>query len=84
MNYRLLVDLDVIEILDSLPRKTRAALLDWFGKLRQAPEQYSDFPEYDGVGRRIEVSVFAGCAIHYWIDPADKHIKILAIRAAGQ
>ena len=59
-------------------------LLDQFGRLRATPERHSDYYEHDSVGRRIEISIFASYAIHYWVDDADQHIKVLSIRAAGR
>ena len=65
MDYRLLVDLEAIAVLDSLPKRIRTRLLAHFGRLRATPERYSDYHERDRVGRRVEVSVHAGCSIHY-------------------
>jgi hypothetical protein len=65
-----------------LPKKSRTRLLNQFRKIRSSANDYSDYHERDGVGRRIEISVFSGHAIHYWIDHADQHIKILAIKPA--
>ena len=82
MRYRLLVDVETIEVLDALPKRTRTRLLDHFHKIRSSPEDFSDYHERDGIGRRVEISIFAGHAIHYWIDHADKQIKILALKSA--
>ena len=82
MAYRLLVDLEVIGVLDGLPRKTRALLLEHFHKLRATPDGHADYHEQDRIGRRVEISVTAGFAIHYWIDFADRHVKILALKPA--
>jgi hypothetical protein len=84
MAYRLLVDLEVIAILDGIPKKFRARLLDHFARLRATPDRYSDFHEYDKIGRRIEISLCAGYAIHYWIDFPDRHVKVLAIKPADR
>ena len=84
MDYRLLVDLEAIALLDSLSNKFRTRLLDHFVRLRSAPEQFSDCYEHDSIGRQIEISVYAGYSIHYWIDVADKQVKILAIKAADR
>ena len=82
MQYRLLVDLEAIEILNGLQKKVRTRLFDHFYKLRASPDRHSDYYEHDATGRRIEISVFSGHAIHYWIDFADRHVKILAIKSA--
>jgi hypothetical protein len=82
MEYRLLVDVEVVEILDALPKKSRTQLINHFYKIRSFPENHSDYHERDNAGRRIEISIFAGHAIHYWIDSADGHVKILALKTA--
>jgi hypothetical protein len=82
MEYRLLVDLEAIAVLDSLPAKFRTRLLNHFIALRSAPDSHSDFHEHDSSGRRIEISVFVGYAIHYWIDFPDRHVKVLVIKSA--
>jgi hypothetical protein len=82
MQFRLLVDFEVIEILEALPKKSRTRLLNHFQKIRAAPGDFSDYYERDITGRRIEISVFANYAIHFWNDHADQHIKILALKSA--
>jgi hypothetical protein len=84
MEYRLLVDLQVIEMLDDLPKRVRQRLLLQFHKIRSFPTNHSDYQEQDAVGRTIEICILAGWAIHYWIDFADRHVKVLALRPADQ
>lgn len=80
MVYRLFVDLEAMTVLDSLPAKVRRRLLDHFVRLRSSPESFSGGHESDQIGRRVEISFFAGHAIHYWIDSADRHVKVLTIK----
>jgi mRNA-degrading endonuclease RelE of RelBE toxin-antitoxin system len=82
VKYRLLVDLEVIAVLDAMPKKERSRLLDHFTKLRAEPDQHAHQHERGIGGRRIEINVFGGYAIHYWIDFADRHVKILSLKAA--
>jgi hypothetical protein len=84
MQYRLLIDLEVIEVLDRLPKGTRRKLLDQIYKIRSFPGNYSDYQEYDAAGRRVEICIVSGWAIHYWSDFADRHIKILALTPADK
>lgn len=84
MEYRLLIDLEAIELLDSLPKKDRNRLIDQFEKIRSFPSNYSDYYESDTVGRRIEICILSRWAIHFWIDPADRHVKVLALRSADK
>lgn len=84
MEYRLLIELEVIGVLDALPKPVRRRLFDHLVKIRSFPSNYSDYHGSDTVGRRIEISVLAGWAIHYWIDSADRHVKVLALNPADQ
>ena len=84
MDYRLLVDLDAIKVLDSIPKRSRTRLLNHFVNLRLNPDRFSDYHEYDKIGRRIEISIFCGYSIHFWIDFPDRHVKVLAIKPADR
>jgi hypothetical protein len=84
MEYRLLVDLEAIQVLDGLPKRERSRLIDQFEKIRSFPGNYSDYHELDFVGRRIEICILARWAIHYWIDSADRHVKVLALKSADK
>lgn len=82
MDGRLLVDLEALAVLDTLPRRRRTRPLQHFVNLRANPDRHADYHEQDSLGRRIEIRVWAGYAIHYWIDFADRHVKVLAIKPA--
>jgi len=51
-------------------------------KLQESPERYSDYIDQDTSGRQVDVSVYNGWAIFYWIDHADRQIKILQMMIA--
>jgi hypothetical protein len=84
VKYRLLVDLEVVTFPESLPARVRSRHLSRFINLRVTPDQYSDYHENDATGRRIEISVFAGYSGYYWIDFADRHVKVLAVKSADR
>ena len=84
IEYRLLIDLQAIEFLNGLTRKARNRILDHLRKIRSFPSNYSDYYELDPVGRRVEISICAGFAVHYWIDVADQHVKVLALKSADR
>jgi hypothetical protein len=79
MRFRLLIDLDVVDFMQSLARSRRARFFAHFRQIREHPERHSDFVEHDDTGRRVDVSVLDGFAIYYWIDHADQHVKILKL-----
>ena len=82
--YRLLIDLEVVRDLDLLPKRERLGILTHLDRIRESPDRFSDFSENDASGRRLEVSVVEGLAVHYWIDFADRHVKILALHSADR
>ena len=49
--------------------------------LRLYPKNASKFKYHDADGRSLDVSVFEEFEISYWIDEADRHIKVLNIEA---
>lgn len=82
MAYRLLIDLEVVEQLQALPATRRRFLFGHFREIEKYPAARSDYTDTDAQGRRVEVSVVEGFAIYYWIDEADRHVKILVLVAA--
>lgn len=80
--YRLLIDIDVIEFLRGRPRIEQEGLLRHFRAIADSPGHYYDYVETDSVGRRLGVHVFSTYAIRFWEDSADMHVKILEIESA--
>jgi hypothetical protein len=83
-DWRLLVDIEVLEFLRRLAKREPADLLRRFREIAALPSDFSDFTEFDLVGRRIDVHVFAKFAIKYWADHADRHVKILDLHLADR
>jgi hypothetical protein len=79
MQFRLLIDLDVLDILAKYPASRGRRLFAHFRKIQSYPENCSEFVEPDDEGRQLAISTFDNISIHYWIDYADRHIKILRI-----
>ena len=82
MEYRLLIDLEVVEMIQRLPKRSRDDLLSHLQRIRSFPSSFSDCHEDDAVGRRVEISIYGRLAIHFWIDFADRHVKVLALKPA--
>jgi hypothetical protein len=83
MEYGLLVDIEVFEYLAKLKPSLRNRLVEQFKRIQSYPAHYAEYTERDPSGRRIDVCVYMGLAIHYWEDFADRHVKILAVTSAG-
>jgi hypothetical protein len=84
MDYQLLVAWPVVELLESLPRRERRRLREGLMSISRDPGGKSDYQEPDAVGRPVEIHVCAGYAFKYWIDHADRHIKVLDMYPADR
>lgn len=82
MKYRLFVDLEAVDFLGSSKPALRRRLLLHLSSIEAFPESCSDYFESDSKGRRIDIAIRSACAIHYWIDFADRHVKVLRISHA--
>jgi hypothetical protein len=84
VNYRLLIDYEVIEFLETLPRRERLLLRNRFVAIQVQPRAHSDFTEPDEVGRPVDINICGKFAVKYWEDHTDKHIKILEVHTADR
>lgn len=82
MTYRLLIDLQALELLVRLPRARRRRLIEQLQVIQRHPSVKSDYVDTDDRGRPVNVSIFEGLALYYWIDEADRHVKTLEVIAA--
>jgi hypothetical protein len=84
MNYRLLIDYEVIEFLETLSRKDQRLLRNRFVAIQGFPSDHSDYIESDSVGRPVDIHICRKYAIKFWADHADRHLKILDVHFADQ
>ena len=84
MKQRLLVAVEVIECLENLPLARRSLIWNRLRKIAERPNYFSDYLSKDSTGRDVDVHVFAGFAIRYWDDFADRHVKILEMQRADR
>ena len=82
--YALLIAWPVIEQIDALPKVRRQRLRRELLRLEETPDALIEFSEPDETGRPLHVFVFDGWAIFFWIDFADRHVKVLHMRAADR
>jgi len=80
--YRLLVDWSVVQQLQSLPPRLQRLAYAVFARLEDVPDAASDFSFADQKGRQLEVFIIEDWAFYYWIDFADRHVKVLALEPA--
>jgi len=84
MGYELLISIDVLEFIERLPRKTRLGLSAVIAEIGEDPVGVSDATDYDATGRLVQVLIAGEYALIYWIDDADKHVKILDVHSADR
>jgi hypothetical protein len=84
MAYQLLIDLAALELLMRQPSARKRRFIEHLHLLRLYPAAHSDYRTTDVHGRLVQVSILDGFAIYYWIDEADRHVKILEISAADE
>ena len=84
MKQRLLVAVEVIECHESLPPARRNLIWNRLRQIAECPHAFSDYLAKDSTARDVDVHVFAGFAIRYWDDFADRHVKILEIQGADR
>lgn len=80
--YRLLVDWAVVGQLRALPRRVQRGIYGLFSRLEEAPDLISEFHVTDETGRQLDGFIFEDWAFYYWIDFADRHVKVLACEPA--
>jgi len=56
-----------------------APSLPHFDRLQSNPGKFIDYQEQDEIGQPLQVSIFDGWAIYFWMDEADQHLKILRL-----
>ena len=84
MDYRLLISIDVVGFSERVPAKTRRALRSAIHAIGRDPLGRSDAEDRDETGRLLHIAVVGDFALTYWIDDADRHVKILDIHAADR
>ena len=82
--YTLLISLGVLEFVERLPRRLRLDIRNGIKDIEDDPLGVSDAVDYDSKGRLVHIYVVGEYALTYWVDDADKHIKILDIHSADR
>jgi hypothetical protein len=82
MKYRLLIDYEVIEFVETLSREDQRALRNRFVAIQDYPQRFSDYTESDSAGRRVDIHICGRYAVKFREDHADRHVKILDVRFA--
>ena len=48
------------------------------------PLAMADAADFDDTGRKLQIAITGDFALVYWIDDADRHVKILDLHAADR
>jgi len=80
----LLISIEVIEFMERLPSRTRKVLRNGIAGIGRDPLGRSDAEDYDEIGRLLQIAIVGDYALTYWVDDADRHVKILDVHAADR
>jgi hypothetical protein len=80
MDYEVTMPRRVVVLMASLTRSVRRRIDARFDQLERFPHNMSQSVTHDVSGRLLEVTVCAGYEIYYWIDYAERAVKIVAMR----
>ena len=83
-SFRLLVDYDVVVSMEKLPKSQRQMVRARLEAIRDHPANCSDYVERDAIGRPVDINICGPLAIKYWIDHADRQVKVLDIHPADR
>jgi hypothetical protein len=78
--FSLSVEYDALQFLHGRTRREQASLLSRFLHLRDYPENSTDVREIDRSGRLIRTSIHGKYAVSFWIDDADREVKVVEVR----
>ena len=79
MNFRLVMEQAVVEVLLGLRSGQRTALFRFFRQLCEHPDIKGEFTEFDANLRRMEVKLVQRFQVTFWPDYAVSEIRIVSI-----
>jgi len=82
--YRVLIALHLWPEIHALPAGVKRALYRKFDQLEETPDALSEFQSADESGRVLDCFILGRLAFSYWIDFADRHVKVLVIGPADR
>jgi hypothetical protein len=74
----------VVAFIEGLPKETRRAIRQRLVEIRDQPANRSDCTEPDAIGRDVAINICGAYAIKFWVDHADRQIKILDVHPADR
>ncbi len=82
MAFRLLIDIEVLEFVERLPPRLRQEIRTAIREIQANPGAQTEAEDSDSSGRPLSIKIVGDYAITFWIDHADKHVKIMDIHSA--
>jgi hypothetical protein len=81
--YRVFIAADVIAVLRAVRGSEKRLVTRLFEHLADNPFRTGDYVERDDVGRPIQVLIVGRHAVCFWANHADKEVKIIDLKRAG-
>ena len=80
--FRLLVDFEALEFIWGLPSSVARRIRRKLEEILNDPSRHCEYIEIDRDGRQCGGYIWDKYAFTYWVDHADRHIKVLKVRLA--
>jgi len=77
--FELLLAYGVVEFIAKLKSAEKLGLLGKFLQIKESPHNCSEQTVLEPQGRPVELSTWRRFCIRYWIDHADREVKILDV-----
>jgi hypothetical protein len=82
--FEVLMTLRAMNFLQQCRKPDRERIEQKIALLETGYYALSEFEETDANGRLNDVTIVQQYSIHYWIDSADEHVKVLDIKYADR
>ncbi|MEO8353289.1 MAG: hypothetical protein ABI680_16295 [Chthoniobacteraceae bacterium] len=80
--YRVLIAWRLWSEINAIPHAVKREIYRKFDQLEESPDAISEFQSLDDTGRTLDCFIAGQLAVFYWVDFADRHVKVLDIRPA--
>jgi hypothetical protein len=81
MSYRFALNEQAVLFLQQLPARDRRLVIDEFARLTSNPFARPDYIKRSPAERDLQIRQFRNWQIFYWIDHAEREVRITELRA---
>lgn len=83
VRYRVVCDLDVVELLAALPEESGRAVVRLLRQLEANPFRPGSILLSDSQGRELSGDVAGEAEVHWWVNHADREVRLVGLLLHG-